>query len=63
MTKVVHKNVSQGCININRSESEKIMQPLHNIKVTLKDTLQLKKNLNFHNISIHRIFLSKVVDR
>ena len=53
--KVVHKNVSQSCHKIRKSESKKVQQRLYSIKVVLcvRHTLLFSKNnLHFHNISI-----------
>ena len=36
-TKVVYKNVCQGCHKIRKSESKKAMHPLHSIKVIICD--------------------------
>ena len=51
---VVHKNVSQGCIKVRRSQSKNITKLLHNIKVHFMSyTMQ---NLCLHGISIHTNF-------
>ena len=56
MTKVVHKNISQGC---NRSEGLKVKKKSQNrskIKMTFEVIFYLLKNLRLHNMSIQRKF-------
>ena len=52
-TKVIHKQVSQGCNKVRGSESEKITKSQHNMKVAFWVMINLIKNLLLYKVSIH----------
>ena len=54
-TKVVHKNVSQGCTQVKSSGSKINKKPINDIKVTFFIP-HFMKNTCLHNFSIHTNF-------